>query len=129
MKICQKINYLNLTNNIKLSGYTSTPEIYFKNASLHIFPSISEAFPMVLSETKIFGIPTILIGLDYITLAKEGTIIIYEDNPKIIAEEAIKVLNNKKYKLKLGREARKSMKKFNNNNLFKEMDENNFVNL
>ena len=114
-----KINSLNLQNNIHFMGYTSTPEIYFKNASLHLFPSISEAFPMVLSETKIYGIPTLLIGLDYITLAKEGTVIIYDDNPKIIAEEAIKILKDKNYKKKLGRESRRSMKKFNNKRLLK----------
>ena len=74
---------------------------------------------MVLSETKIYGIPTLLIGLDYITLAKEGTVIIYDDNPKIIAEEAIKILKDKNYKKKLGRESRRSMKKFNNKKLLK----------
>lgn len=117
--IQRKINSLNLTNNVHFTGYTSTPEIYFKNASLHLFPSVSEAFPMILSETKIFGIPTILIGLDYVSLAKGGTIIIYDDNAKTIAEEAIKILKDKEYKLRLSRESRRSMKDFNNEKLLK----------
>ena len=71
--------------NIKFVGYTSTPEIYFKDASLHIFPTIAEAFPMVLSETKIYGIPNILVGIDYVSASKEGVVIVYDDNPKIIA--------------------------------------------
>jgi len=41
-------------------------------------------------------------------------IIIYDDNPNSIAKEAIKILNNEKYRLKLGSEARESIKKFNN---------------
>ena len=105
---------LNLENNIKFNGYSSSPDIYFRNASLNIFPSISEAFPMVLSETKIYGIPNIIIGLDYIFNAKGGTVIIYDDQPESLAAEAIKIIEKREYRKKLGKEARISMKKFNN---------------
>ena len=44
---------LNLTNNIKFIGYQLKPELYYYNTSLHIFPTIIECFPMVLSETKV----------------------------------------------------------------------------
>lgn len=108
-----------LEKHVKFMGYSSVPEIYYKNASIHIFPSISESFGLVLSESKIFGIPNILVGLDYISIAKGGTIIIYDDNPISIAKEAIKLLKNEKYRKKLGREARKSMKKFKNELLLK----------
>ena len=69
---------------------------------------------MVLSETKIFGIPTILCGLDYLFLSKDGTVIVYDDNPETIAKEAIKILKDDKYRTKLGKVARKSMKKIRN---------------
>ena len=115
MEYLEKIvNLLNLENNVNFVGYSSIPEIYYKNASLHLFPSISESFGLILSETKIFGIPNILVGLDYISLAKGGTVIIYDDNSKSIAKEAIKILKDENYRKKLGREARKSMKKFKN---------------
>ena len=48
------------------------------------------------------------------SLAKGGTIIIYDDNPLTIANEAIKILNNDEYRIKLGKEARESMKKRTN---------------
>jgi glycosyltransferase involved in cell wall biosynthesis len=129
MKIISELKYIpdlqNYVNNelkldkyIKFVGFTLTPENYFKNASLHIFPSISEAFPLVLCETKIYGIPNILIGIDYISTAKGGTVIIYNDEPKSISNEAIKILKNYNYRKKLGEEARNSMKIFNNNLLF-----------
>jgi glycosyltransferase involved in cell wall biosynthesis len=108
------VNNLNLEKNIQFNGYSSVPDIYFKNASLNIFPSISEAFPMVLSETKIYGIPSVIIGIDYILIAKGGTIIIYDDRPESLAAEAIKLMESKEYRKKLGKEARNSMKKFNN---------------
>ena len=71
-------------------------------------------FGLVLCETKIYGIPNILLGLNYVSIAKGGTIIIYDDKPESLAKEAIKILKNKRYRKKLGKEARKSMKKFNN---------------
>ena len=105
---------LDLSKNIKFVGFTLKPELYYKNASLHIFSSIIECFPMVLSETKIYGIPTIIVGIDYVSTAKGGVININDDNPDNIAKEAIKILKNDKYRKKLGKEARESMKKFQN---------------
>ena len=98
---------LNLENKIKFIGYISNPEIYYKNASLHIFPNIAEAFPNILSETLIYGIPNILTGLDYVSTSKGGTVIIYDDSPKSISKIAIKILKNKKYRENLGKEAMK----------------------
>ena len=69
---------------------------------------------MILSETKIFGIPNIICGIDYLALAKGGTIIIYDDNPTTIAKEAIIILKDDNYRKKLGKEARKSMEKHKN---------------
>lgn len=114
---------LNLVNYIKFEGYSSKPEIYLKNASLHIFPSISEAFPMVLSETKIYGIPNILVGLDYLSMSNGGTIIIYDDKPESIANVAIKILKNYKFRKYLGNEARKSMKQYNNKLILKKWNQ------
>ena len=108
------VNLLKLNNNVEFVEYTSTPEIYFKNASLHIFPSISESFGLVLSEIKLYGIPSILVGLDYITIAKGGTVILYDDDSSSIAKEAIKILKDEKYRNELGKEARKSMQIFKN---------------
>ena len=108
------INGLHLGNYINFTGFNKHIEIYLNNASLHIFPSLSEGYPMVLGEGKIFGIPTILCGLDYLALAKGGTIIIYDDNPDTIAKEAINILKNETYRKQLGKEARASMKEHQN---------------
>lgn len=112
------VENINLDRNIYFIGYSSNPEIYFKNFSLHIFPTISESFGLVLSEAKLYGIPNILLGLDYVLISKGGIINIYDDTAESISEEAIKVLKNTKYKKKLGNDARKSMKQFNNHQLY-----------
>ena len=109
------IKTLNLSKYIKIVGYQKNPEPYFKNASLHIFPSICDTYGMVISETKIFGIPTIICGTDYLAIAKKGTVIIYDNNPNSLAKEAINILNDEKYRKKLGKEARESMKIIDNN--------------
>jgi len=108
------VDNIDLENNIKFVEYTSTPEIYLKNVSLHIFPTISESFGLVLCEAKNYGIPNILLGLDYVSIADKGIINIYDDSPESISKEAIKILNNDDYKLKLGKDSKKSMKKINN---------------
>ena len=110
---------LNINENVKFVGYFSDPSIYFKNASLHLFPTLAEAFPNILSETLIYGIPNVLAGLDYVSTAKGGTVIIYDDSPISIAKIAIKILKNKRYRKKLGKEARNNMKKFKNDLLLK----------
>ena len=108
------LNDLTIKKNVKFYGYSSTPEIYFKNASLHIIPSLSESFSLVLAETKIYGIPNILMGLDYISLTNKETIIIYNDTPESLAKESIKILINYEYKKKLGKKERNNLKKYNN---------------
>ena len=124
MKIISKLNNseflqdltynMNLENNVEFVGYNPNPEIYFKNASLHILPSLSESFSMALCETKIYGIPNILLGLNYISLSKGGTVIIYDESPESIAKESIKILKNYNYRRKLAKEARLSTLKLDN---------------
>jgi hypothetical protein len=108
------VENINLQNNIKFIGYISSPDLIFKNARLSFFPSVSEALPMVLFETKIYGIPNILLGLDYIANSKRGSVIIYDDTPESLAKEAIYILKNKRYNKLLSLTARNSIKKYNN---------------
>jgi hypothetical protein len=108
------IEELELKNFVKFVGYKSNPSFYFKNASLHIFPTLVESFGNVLTETKIYGIPNILVGLDYVACSHGGTVIIYDDSPLSLANVSIKILKDKRYRKKLGRDARHSMKKIKN---------------
>ena len=112
--LLELVNNLNLKKQINFVGFTLTPEIFFKNATLHIFPTLSESFGLVMSETKIYGIPNILVGLDYVSISKGGTSIIYDDTPESIAKEVIKIFKYDIFKKKLGKEARNSMLKFKN---------------
>ena len=68
-----------------------------------------------MCETKIYGIPNILLGLDYTSISEGGTAIIYDETPESFAKMAIKILKYKKYRQNLAKKARNSMKQFNNN--------------
>lgn len=93
LHIC--VENLNLKNNVIFAQYSSDPSIYYKDSSLNYITSISESYSLVLSETKIYGIPNIILGLDYLSLAKNGTIIIYDDFPETLAKESLKIIYNK----------------------------------
>ena len=108
------IKQLKIEKNVKFVRYTNNPNEYFKNASLNIIPSSTESFSLALCETKVYGIPNIITGINYISTAKGGVINIKDDKPESIAKEAIKILKNEKYRKKLGKEARMSMKYFKN---------------
>ena len=119
LKLLKLIKNLGLENKVKFTEYKNNIEIYLKNSSLHILPSLTESYSLVLGEAKMFGIPSILCGLDYLALAKEGTVIVYDENPLSIANEAIKILKNEEYRKRLGKEARESMKNRTNEVLAK----------
>ena len=108
------VKELNISNYIEFIDNTSNYELYLRNSSLHIFPSIAETFPLILCQTKIYGIPNIITGLDYIPLSKGGIVNVNEDQPETIAKEAIKILKDKDYRIKLSKEAKESMNDFKN---------------
>lgn len=56
---------------------------------------------MVFGEAKMFGISTILCGLDYLLLDKGGCINLFDDNPDILAREAINILKDDNYRKNL----------------------------
>ena len=118
-KIQYLMNNINLENNIIFKGYSSNPEIFFKNVSLNMFPSISEAFPLVICETKIYGIPNVLLGLDYTTISDGGTVIIYDETPESLAKSSLDILKSYQLRNSLGIKARNSMKNYNNDLLIK----------
>ena len=52
--------------------------------------------------------------ISFLSWAKRGTIIIYDDNPDTIAKKSIKILKNEKFRKELGKEARESIKNHKN---------------
>ena len=108
-------NKLNLTNNIIYTPYTSKISEHFLNSSIFFFTSLTEAFPMALNEAKAYGLPCVTFDVSYSVPYQSGVIKVEMFDYEALAREAIKLLKDYDYRLKMGREAKLSLNRFNNN--------------
>lgn len=110
---------LGLTKNIIFKKLTNNTHQYYKNSSIFLLTSIFEGCPMTLSESKLYGLPSIVVGMSYLSSAKNGVININDDDPKIIANEILNLLNKKEYRELEGKKARQSINDFQNEEIYK----------
>ena len=105
---------LNLTNNIFFFPYTSNISEYFLNSSIFFFTSLTEAFPMALNEAKAHSLPCVTFDISYSVPFQNGVIKVKMFDYKALATEAIKLLKDYNYRKKMGKWAKLSLNKFNN---------------
>ena len=109
------INFINqhdLSKHIILPGFVD-PTPYYQQASLHIMTSSSEAAPMVIAETKAFGVPTLMFELPEISFAKsKGLISVPQNDITAMSEQIIYLLNNPPVLQTLGQDALESLEDF-----------------
>ena len=110
---------LGLKKNIIFKKLTKNITQYYKNSSIFLLTSIFEGCPMSLSESKLYGLPSIVVGMNYLSSSKNGVININEDNPELIANEILKLLKDKKYRELEGKKARLSVNDFQNEEIYK----------
>ncbi|MBC7523430.1 MAG: glycosyltransferase [Flavobacterium sp.] len=95
--ILNKIDDYNLEQNVFLIGLKQNPYPYIKECTIYVQPSRYEGKSMAVEEAKILGKPVIVTNFDsakdQIESFKTG--IIAEMNPKSIADEITKLLQNK----------------------------------
>jgi len=106
---------LNLTNNVVFTPFTSKISDYLLNASIFFFPSITEAFPMALNEAKAYGLPCLTFDISYSVPYQSGVVKVDMFDHEALAREAIKLLKDYDYRVRIGKEAKLSLNKFNNN--------------
>ena len=112
-------NYLSMKDYIIFRESTNNTHQYYKNSSIFLLTSNFEGCPMTLSESKLFGLPSIVVGMSYLSYAKNGVINIDDEDPKLIGNEIIKLLSNKKYRELEGKKARQSLSDFPNEEIYK----------
>ena len=106
---------LNLTKNVIFRSNTYNLSQLFYNSSVHMYTSLSEAFPMALNEGKAYGMPVVGFNVPYSNPYKEGFIGVELFDVKGLARETIKLLKDYDYRKKKGEEAKKSLEMFKNN--------------
>ena len=106
---------LNLTKNIIFRSNTYNLSQLFYNSSVHMYTSLSEAFPMALIEGKAHGMPVVGFDVPYSNPYQQGFIGVELFDVKGLARETIKLLKDYDYRKKKGEEAKKSLDMFKNN--------------
>ena len=100
---------LNLTKNIIFKGGTFNLTQLFHNSSVHMYTSLSEAFPMALVEGKAHGMPVVGFDVPYSLPYQQGFIGVELFDVKGLARETIKLLKDYEYRKRKGEEAKKSL--------------------
>ena len=86
-----------LENNVELCGFTTDVGSFWRQASVHLFTTLFEGFPMVLMEAKGYGMPTVMTDLPYLAMSKPGTGVIGIPNMDVkkAAEAVVRLLTDK----------------------------------
>ena len=66
------IQKYSLHKNIHYYGHVEDMSKWYRKARIHLLTSHSECFPMVVLESKAFGIPLVTFSLPYVELLKDG---------------------------------------------------------
>ena len=108
------IKELNLTDNIEVLHYTKNISHYFLNSSVLLYPSLSEASPLVMNEGKAHGLPIVAFNVTYSPPYQKGVILVDIMNYTQMAEESIKLLKDYNYRKIKGLESKISLNRFSN---------------
>ena len=100
---------LNLTKNIIFKEGTFNLTQLFYNSYVHMYTSLSEAFPMALIEGKAHGMPIVGFNVPYSLPYQQGFIGVELFDVKGLARETIKLLKDYEYRKRKGEEAKKSL--------------------
>ena len=108
-------NNLNLTKNVIFKpGISNVSKAFWEN-SIHMFTSLSEAFPMAMNEGKAHGLPIVGFEVPYSLPYQQGFIGVKMFDVKGLVRETLKLLKDYNYRKKMGEIAKKSLDVFKNN--------------
>lgn len=107
---------LGIESTVVFHGKKSAEEIkdFYKESACELFTSKLEGYPMIILETKAYGLPLVMYELPYLTLVKDGKGILSASigDIDVMADNLINIIENREYRERLGREARESFEHF-----------------
>ena len=106
---------LNLTDSVKILYHTYDISSHFYNSSIHMFTSLSEAFPMAMNEGKAHGMPIVAFDVPISPPYQSGVITVDSLDIISLARESIKLLKDYDYRKKMGEMSKLSLNYFSNN--------------
>lgn len=109
-----KAKELNIYEKVDFCGFQLDVTPYYKKASILAFTSMCEAAPVVLSESKSYGIPIVMFDLPNVEFSRDsrGIIKVPQKDIWAMAHELIGLLQNDKKRKCMGDEGRRSIEEF-----------------
>lgn len=113
----------NLEEKIHLEGWKSNIGEYYQKSDIFVMSSIYEAFGLIFLEAGYYGLPTVATNVEGIPeVVKDNYtgLLCPPNNPQLIAENIMKLINNPQLRKQLGDNAKKWVEKFSSQNMVDE---------
>ncbi len=107
VKLCKE---LGCVDGVEFVGHTDQVPKYLKKAQVHWLTSKFEGFPMVWVEARSFSVPTITYNLPWVELNGKGSIVVPQDGYRELAEETLKLFEDRKQLEILSKDAEEYLK-------------------
>ena len=105
---------LNISDNLIINYHTYNISQHFWNSSVHMYTSLTEAFPMAMNEAKAHGLPIVAFDVPFSPPYQKGVITVDLLDCKGLARETIKLLKDYNYRKKMGEISKLSLNQFSN---------------
>jgi len=108
--VTRYINDHDLEDCVVLEGYSENVEEFYSDASVMLMTSRYEGMPIVMMESKAFGIPLVcydLLNVDMLRSPK-GVAVIPQNDIEGAAREIVRLLRDDSYRASMGKAARES---------------------
>ena len=105
---------LNISHNLVINYHTYNISNHFWNSSVHMYTSLTEAFPMAMNEAKAHGLPIVAFDVPFSPPYQDGVITVDLLDCEGLARETIKLLKDYNYRKKMGKVSKLSLNKFSN---------------
>ena len=115
LKSLEKLAHdLGIESNIEFTGFVddATKVMYYKSADVFVLPSFSEAFPIVILEASVCGLPLVVSNLEaFRTIVEDGHngIFTKTGDENDLAEKIIYLLKNEDVRNRMGESAREKV--------------------
>ena len=121
------IQECSLEDHVFIKGFTSDVSTVFQQADLMLFSGSSEGFCMAILEALSNGCPVASFDINYgpsdMIINNVNGLLIKNNNEKEYIQQVSALLSNRKHLQELQNNARKSVEKFESENIFKLWDE------
>ena len=105
---------LNISKNLVINYHTYNISQHFWNSAVHMYTSLTEAFPMAMNEAKAHGLPIVAFDVPFSPPYQDGVITVDLLDCKGLAKETIKLLKDFNYRKRMGEISKLSLNKYSN---------------